>query len=235
LEGLDIMRIVQSSDFPDDTTTDDVNRANSTLDYVHSRLVPTLPISASNPAYQAADLVTCYIQTILRRSLQLFEGAIYENRQNRRLTSIVCVRAFWETAAAFMDFASELEEHLASPNKVATRQWIANQLMRTRLPEFTNENTKAKNILTQIDKLAKKYSLARELYDYLSDHSHPNVAGTFGFFGAFEDDFARFNDVSEKKDIRDLLRATELVFEYLAAEITGVEDKLSAWRSEGST
>jgi len=79
------MRIVQSSDFPDDTTPDDLNRANSILDYVHSKLVPTLPVSASNPAHQAADLVACYIQTILRRSLQLFEGAIHENRQNRRL------------------------------------------------------------------------------------------------------------------------------------------------------
>jgi hypothetical protein len=50
------------------------------------------------------------------------------------------------------------------------------------------EESKALQVLSAIDRLTKKISIAREAYDSLSEYSHPNWFGTAGMFCFVEKD-----------------------------------------------
>ena len=175
-------------------TLESVATANATILSLRSRILPSMLLDASQPLELAASLIRAYNQAVLRRFLELFSAAVVECRQGRELASIICVRALIETGAMYMDFSSTIESVLQNPDHSAVAITIKNQILKTRVPQFENEDTRAKNILTQIAKLAKEHPSLEEGYAVLSDHAHPNLGGTFAFYTAFDGDTAVFRE-----------------------------------------
>jgi hypothetical protein len=163
-------------------TPDYIDIANKMIELLRARKVLSISLVGVE---RTRNLVRSYIQAYIRRCLTFIEGGHAEFYSGRSLVAFACARANYENVAAFCDFAKNLIPLLEAGDNAAIRDFVEGRALATRVPSFVDEHGKgieARNILTQIDHMKKKYAGYREAYDHLSDFMHPNVLGTFAHF-----------------------------------------------------
>lgn len=87
--------------------------------------------------------------------------------------------------ANFLDFESKLIPMLETGTLDEIGNFVKAKSFSTRikhLVKMADLNVTAANILTQIDKMEKVRKDAREVYDHLCEHTHPNAMGLMVFF-----------------------------------------------------
>lgn len=121
---------------------------------------------------------------LLHRSVDLAGVAIDLYKQSKNLPAFVLTRAALETYALFYYFIKKLEEAVSSGEV----QEVDEILMRLMLgARNTDDEVKAINILTAIDRLDKDVEGTRGMYDGLCEMAHPNWMGTMEHYGKVEE------------------------------------------------
>jgi hypothetical protein len=121
---------------------------------------------------------------LLHRSVDLAAAAIDLYKKSKNLPAFVLTRAALETYALFYYFIKKIEEAISS-GKV---QEVDEILMRLMLgARDSDDDVKAVNILTAIDRLDKDAKDTRRMYDGLCEMAHPNWMGTVGHYGKTEE------------------------------------------------
>ncbi|MCJ7767233.1 soluble NSF attachment family protein [Candidatus Bathyarchaeota archaeon] len=117
---------------------------------------------------------------LLHRTADLAGAAIDLYSQHKDLPAFVLTRAALETFALFYYFIKKLEEAVIS-GKV---QDLDETLMRLLFGARNADNdVKAINVLTAVDRLDKDVNGTRRMYDELCEIGHPNWMGTLGHYG----------------------------------------------------
>jgi hypothetical protein len=120
---------------------------------------------------------------------------------------------------------------LESADHNAVHEFIEPRAFATRIPSFIQdfgETLTARNILTQIDKMNKKYIGFRTAYDHLSDFVHPNGLGAVVHFVSIENGIATFHDSGKNPNwaLSDLI-ASGLLLGYMEVSIGEIEQRLT--------
>src|SRR5262249_44265030 len=102
------------------------------------------------------------------------------------LVALSAVRCVFETVANFLDFEAQLQERLSKSDLQEIHDFVKARTFATRLQDLIRmagtPDVQARNILTQIDKMKSIRASARDDYDYLCEHTHPNAFGGFLYF-----------------------------------------------------
>jgi hypothetical protein len=142
-----------------------------------------------------------------------------------------CARANLENVAAFCDFASSLIPLLDAGDHNAILELIDARAFSTRIPSFIQEHGErisARNILTQINKMNKKYEQFRKVYDQLSDFVHPNGLGAVVHFVSIDNGMAKFHDLGKNQyQALSELIASGFMLAYMEIEIGEIERRLT--------
>ena len=96
----------------------------------------------------------------------------------------LATRAIYENVATLCDFTDKLKP-LCEASDYAGWTNTSKAAFSTRIPSFLESNgqdLKAPNILSQIDRMTKRYAEFREAYDHLSEIVHPNGLGAMVYF-----------------------------------------------------
>jgi hypothetical protein len=167
---------------PECGTPEYVSGVNEVIERLRAFKVASLSLAGPGTTH---NLVRSYIQAHIRRCLEFIEGGYAEYYAGRSLAADACARANYENVAAFCDFANALIPLLEVGDHAAIRDYVETRAFVTRIPSFLDGQEKAleaRSILTQIDRMNKKYAGYREAYDHLSDIVHPNGLGAVVHF-----------------------------------------------------
>jgi hypothetical protein len=191
--------------------------------------VPFLSVSG---AERTANLVRSYIQAHIRRCIEYIEAGHAEFYAGRCLVTYACTRANYENVAAFCDFASSVTPLLEAGDHDAIKDFVDATAFSTRIPRFIQqhgETISARNILTQINKMNKKYELFRQAYDHLSDFVHPNGLGAVVHFVSIGEGMATFHESGKNPfwALADLI-ASGFLLAHMEIAIAGIEQRLAA-------
>lgn len=216
----------EASDFAEGFPVEKANEAIATL---KAKLVPFIKTEPEKDIkLYVASITSVFLQATIRRSLELIEGALMERRSERGLTSTVCSRAFWETYALFVSFSEQLIAKLKSDAPKDIAKWIGNQLLKTRISQFIGPDNQATNILTHIDRIAKDRQELRTGYDYLSDISHPNLAGLLAYYAVASDEGFSFEKDMTQRSLN-LLTATVSLLISEVEKVAHLESEVAAY------
>jgi hypothetical protein len=177
-----------------------VDRLNAAHDRLSARKVDRLAIPEPGSGFRASNLIRVYLQSHLRRMLQLTEAAFNEFWDGRGVPAILCARGLYEGLATVTDFEKELKVLLTAGNIQAVFQFTKEKSHSTKkmdwITRLGNPNVTAKNVVTMVAKLANIRANVPEEYDFLSEIAHPNGVGAVGFFADMRDpnDIAVFDD-----------------------------------------
>lgn len=181
---------------PEEMPPELVDGINTAIDQLRAMLVPTLRL-AEPSGYRTANLIRCFVQSYVRRTLNFLDAAIAERDAGRSIVTRACVRSIQETVASFYDFSQELKPlaELLDHEKVSTLAEA--RAFAPRLPSLlanSDPTLTAKNILTQVDELARVVPEFRSAYDHLSEVVHPNALGTTVYYTSLTSGVASSTD-----------------------------------------
>ena len=97
----------------------------------------------------------------------------------------LATRAIYENVATVCDFTDKLKPLCDAVDYAGIEKHVQKATFSTRIPsllESSGQDLKAPNILSQIDRMMKRYTEFREAYDYLSEIVHPNGLGAVVYF-----------------------------------------------------
>jgi hypothetical protein len=210
-------------------TPEDITGVNAVIDRLRERRVPSL--SVAGPP-RTANLVRSYIQAHIRRCIEHIEAGHAEFYAGRCLVTHACARANYENVAAFCDFASSLIPLLEAGDHDAICEFVEVRAFWTRIPGIIEEHGEpisARSILTQIDKMNKKYDKFRNTYDILSDFVHPNGLGAVVHFLSIDNGIHIFHDLGKNQHwALGQLIVSGSMLAYMDAEIDQIERHLAA-------
>lgn len=176
------------------------------------------------------NLVRGYLQAHLRRMLTFIDGGHAEYLAGRPLMTELASRAIYENVATICDFAEKLNPLCEAADLEAIEKHLNNAAFATRIPSFLakgGEEVKAPNVLTQIDRMGKRYHNFREAYDHLSDIVHPNGLGAVVYFSQIQDGVLKFLDdaLTPERAIHSLFIAA-LLMAFVEIELNEIENRL---------
>lgn len=122
------------------------------------------------------------------RASELAESALECFRADRRLAAMSLTRGVFESLALLAYLNHQISE-IAEGNLKAdasTHEAIGTLLFGMRHKHSGGFDSK--NILTMMDKLDRKHSGTRDVYDRLCEYTHPNMPGALGAYLAFAKD-----------------------------------------------
>jgi hypothetical protein len=172
----------------DDLNEIEQDRANHDKHYISkTTLSPELDGSTDpQTLFGYNSLVFC--QRLLFRSKSLIEGSIITINNHNILSSLVCVRAHYETTGKLAYFLKRLRSYYESNISFETMDKDLYRLFagsKTFEIEKLPEPVQVMDMIDAVDHYLKKYVLPndpednkfRSLYDDLSDYCHPNFHG----------------------------------------------------------
>lgn len=203
---------------------------NAVIAGLRSRLVKEIILPEGPLGLRVPNLVRGYIQAHLRRMLTFLDGGHAEYLAGRPLMTELATRAIYENVAYLCDFTDKLKPLCEAVDYDGIEKHVRTAAFITRVPSFLNsygEDLKATNIVTQIDKMAKRYSDYREVYDHLSDIVHPNGLGALVYFAKMPGDLISFVDdaVTPERAMHSLFLAAFLLI-FVEVELIAAEKAL---------
>jgi hypothetical protein len=164
-----------------------------------ARMVDQIVLPEPGSGFRASNLIRVYLQSHMRRMLQLTEAAFTEFFEGRVVVAIMCARGLYEGLATVIDFEKELTALIQAGDLQAIFQFTKEKSHATKMKDWIaklgNPNVTAKNVITMVDKLKSIRENVPDEYGFLSEIAHPNGVGTVGFFAKLEtDDVAHFDD-----------------------------------------
>jgi hypothetical protein len=155
---------------------------NAVFDRLSTRMVDQIRLPEPGSGFRASNLIRVYLQSHLRRMLQLTEAAFTEFFDGRGVVAIMCARGLYEGLATVSDFETELRAKIQTgdlkPIFEFTKEKAHATKMKGWIAKMGNTNLTAKNVLTMVDKLKAIRANVPEEYSFLSEISHPNGVGT---------------------------------------------------------
>jgi hypothetical protein len=88
---------------------DQVDRLNAVYERLTARLVDEIKLPEPGSTFRVSNLIRVYLQSHLRRMLQLTEAAFSEFFDGRGIVAIMCARGIYEGLATVTDFEKELK------------------------------------------------------------------------------------------------------------------------------
>ncbi len=216
---------------PGVATRKQIENLNTAFERLTTRLVPQITIPEPGSGFRASNLIRVYLQSHLRRMLQLTEAALTEFFDGRGVVAILCARGLYESLATITDFEKELKVLLAAGDVQAVFQFTKEKAHATRkkdwIEKIGNPNLTAKNVVTMVGKLTNVRANVPDEYDFLSEIAHPNGVGAVGFFASMSnpEDVAYFSDSGPdpKADLQWVIIAA-----YFLTHFEAVMDRIEA-------
>jgi hypothetical protein len=177
-----------------------VDNINACFDRLSARLVDQITIPEPGSTFRASNLIRVYLQSHLRRMLQLTEAAFSEFFDGRGIASIMCARGLYEGVATVLDFEKELVALIKAGDVQKVFDFTKERAHATKMKDWIqnlgNPNVTAKNVLTMVGKMTTIRANVPKEYDFLSEIAHPNGVGAVGFFASMSnpEDVAYFSD-----------------------------------------
>ncbi|QIP05984.1 hypothetical protein [Bradyrhizobium symbiodeficiens] len=161
-----------------------IDSANAIVDHVRSLLVDQIDTRGPTLGYTVAAYANSYFQAHMRRALEFLDGGMEELENGRALITAACARSILESVACFHDFCRRLTLILDEGDTVKALNFITGQAFATKLTQLHDQDRSnvATNIVTQLDRLNKTVPGLREVYDQLSEVTHPNGLGAAAHF-----------------------------------------------------
>jgi hypothetical protein len=213
----------------EEITPEVITAVNGIIDRLRAMKVDSISVAGE---LRTPNLIRCYIQAQIRRSLTYIEAGYTEFYAGRSLVTNVCARANYENVAAFFDFSNSLISLLKADDHAAVLKFLEVKTFATRIPSFLEEHGKeicAVNVVTQVKKMNKIYPNFEKSYDHLSDSAHPNAMGAFVHFVSFDPALpvAIFHDSGKNADwaMAELIMSG-LLLTYMEASINDIEQHL---------
>jgi len=178
-----------------------VENLNAVFDRLSARRVEKIMLPELGTGFRASNPIRVYLQSHMRRMLQLTEAAFTEFFDGRGVVAIMCARGLYEGLATVTDFEKQLHVLIEAGDVPAIFQFTKEKSHATKMQDWItkmgNTNLTAKNVITMVDKLKSIRANVPDEYGFLSEIAHPNGVGTVGFFarlGQGSDDVAYFDD-----------------------------------------
>jgi len=177
-----------------------ITKLNAVFDRLSARQVNQIRLPEPGSGFLASNLIRVYLQSHLRRMLQLTEAAFTEFFDGRGVVAILCARGLYEGLATVTDFEKELKVLLNGGDLNAIFQFTKEKAHATKIKNWVqklgNPNVTAKNVVTMVEKLKTIRPNVHDEYDFLSEIAHPNGVGAVGFFANMSnpEDMAYFSD-----------------------------------------
>jgi hypothetical protein len=122
-------------------------------------------------------------ETLLHRVSDLASPAVFLFKEGNFIAGIVLTRAVLETVAVTFALKREIESFLSSKRIQEFDDFLMACLVGSRWPDA---ETPARNVLTFLNHVDKKFQGYRSTYDSLCEYAHPNWSGVLGSFGSIE-------------------------------------------------
>jgi len=216
-----------------------VNDLNELLKRLEARKIDCIDLQDPETGFRVSNYIRVYCQANIRRCLSLFESAYGLFFTENVLVSLLCVRAIYETIAAFCHFERKFQTVLAKGDLAEIFEFVKAKAHATRskpLLQKHGEAVMAVNILTQIKNLEPLRPTISKEYEYLSDVTHPNSLGVFHFFASNPDDkeVVTFSDGGQnpRADLQWILVGGHLLTHFESAVIR-IEATLPALSEKG--
>lgn len=219
------------SECPPEMDDNHLEIINSVVERLRRKIVPSIILRESPSDGRTPNLTRGYIQAHLRRIIMFVDGGHAEYLAGRPLMTEMASRAIYENIANFCDFSEKLKPLCDNLNHEAMESLVRSAAFTTRLPHLMDESgSKAPNILSQIDKMKKRYAEFREAYDHLSEIVHPNGLGSIVYFARLSETELTFFDRAAvpERSIQSLISATFLLL-FVDYEMTEIETRLKAF------
>jgi hypothetical protein len=184
-------------EFPDELLAD----VNAIINRLRSRLVTRIDLPEPPTGTRLFNLVRAYLQAHLRRVLTFLDAGHAEFLAGRPLMTEMATRAIYESVANLCDFADKLRPFCDAGDLTAIDELATKAAFVTRIPAFLEKYGKhlqSTSVLTQVQKMAKRFPNFVEAYDHLSDVVHPNGLGAIVYFAEIGDGVVTFGDKPEK-------------------------------------
>lgn len=166
-------------------TAEVVDGANAAIAKLSVRQIGEIRLAEPPHGYRVSNKIRLYIQCIIRRCLISVEGGIAEYNAGRPLITDQCSRSIYENVAAFLDFYEKLKPLIQAANHGGVDDLLMRTAFSTRVKSWLEDygaDYQAVNVLTQINKLAKKNPIYGIAYERLCDIVHPNGLGSIVYF-----------------------------------------------------
>ncbi|UPK15825.1 hypothetical protein IVA93_37600 (plasmid) [Bradyrhizobium sp. 155] len=190
------MPLFLKTDCPPDMPDNLLSLTNQAIERLQAKLLDHVVIRDAPKGLYAPALAQCFIQAHLRRMLMFVEGGYAEFRAGRPLMTEMATRAIYENIAVFCDYSTKLQALCEAGDYAGLSDLTNKYTFATRFPpllESGGSNSKATQILNQIDKMDKRVETYREAYEHLSDIVHPNGLGAVIYFGKHDDKVMTFH------------------------------------------
>jgi len=116
---------------------------------------------------------------LIHRVLDLSRSALEMYKNKNMIPGIVLTRSVFESVALIYFLSEKVDKYLSDRNIKNLDNFLERSTLGSKNDDTEYESI---NVLTAIDKLNRKYTGLRKLYNSLSEHAHPNWAGTFGSY-----------------------------------------------------
>jgi hypothetical protein len=224
------MPLFDESHLPPGIPEEFMHGMNTVIAGLRGRLVKEIILPEGPLGLRVPNLVRGYLQAHLRRMLTFLDGGHAEYLAGRPLMTELATRAIYENVASLCDFTDKLKPLCEAVDYDGIEKHVTKAAFVTRIPSFiesSGEDLKAPNILTQIDRMTKRYNGFREAYDHLSDIVHPNGLGAIVYFAKMPGDLISFVDdgVTPERAMHSLFAAASLLV-FAEVELNAAEKAL---------
>jgi hypothetical protein len=186
------------AEFTDHNTPSDIEAA---LDTLLRLKMSECDGYALSPVSTTPATVCLLLQSGLRRTIELTEGAIREINRRNLVTSALLARGALETSCLLWDVMMQVTNVADEGDPKALKGLIDllnKSLFGGRAKDvMIDEAIQARNVLTIIDRLSKKLEIPLDgFYARLSEYAHPNYHGMMATYteAGFEDTVKKFCD-----------------------------------------
>jgi hypothetical protein len=193
------MVLFDESQLPPEVSPELMNGVNAVVARLRGKLVKEIVLPEGPLGLRVPNLVRGYLQAHLRRLLTFLDGGHGEYLAGRPLMTELATRAIYENVASLCDFTDKLKPLCEAVDYAGIEKHVSKAAFVTRIPSFLkkgSEDLKAPNILTQIDRMSKRFTSFREAYDHLSDIVHPNGLGAIVYFAKLPGGLISFVDTA---------------------------------------
>lgn len=151
---------------------------NLALDTIAALKLPKIPVVSGFAGSKIAWKFAVLKNAVLYRLLEFGESSISEWNADRRLASVALARSFLETVVFFQSLVSAMQNGVEMEDAAALDQLAMRETFAARHPDFlVLPEFAATNIVTKVNKIDAQLPGIKNLYDHLSELTHPNGQG----------------------------------------------------------
>lgn len=203
---------------------------NALVGRLRARLVDRIDLPEPPTGTRLFNMIRSYLQAHLRRALTFLDGGYAEYLAGRPLMTEMAARAIYESVANLCDYSDKLKPLCDVGNLEAIDALATKSAFVTRIPSFLEKHGKdlqSTNVVTQVQKMAKRFPDFVSAYDHLSDVVHPNALGAIVCFAEISDGVVTFADRPEKRTgaVHSLCIAATLLA-FVELEIADIDSRL---------